>query len=88
MPLPFRCFNTVDIRSLVPIIYMFIIIIELGFVMIILSFRNISGGGGGGSNGYGGNSGGENWTCSCGVSNFASRFKCFKCYEPKPGGGE
>lgn len=44
----------------------------------------------GGSNGFGGgNRGGdrgEDWNCECGQSNFASRFKCFKCQEPKPGG--
>ncbi|KAI5715805.1 hypothetical protein M8J77_022715 [Diaphorina citri] len=41
---------------------------------------------GGGGNRNGGDRG-EDWSCSCGQSNFASRFKCFKCSEPKPGGG-
>ena len=45
---------------------------------------------GGVDGGYGGNAGGNvrpgDWSCpSCGINNFASRIKCFKCGTPKPG---
>ncbi|XP_055295049.1 ATP-dependent RNA helicase vasa isoform X2 [Sitodiplosis mosellana] len=50
------------------------------------SFRsnNRDGGDGGSRPGPGGKPG--DWTCACGVSNYASRNECFKCQEPKPEG--